>query len=127
MEANLTPKLSPVPPSTQGVDSSICMNNTDKSISCNHTKNALPNDIFKDFFLFFCENVIFHYLKKMFSIYLSWFTQNLLLLHYLYLFCCFLVKSQVTESFLPFSPILFCNADNMLPLRQPLREGNQVI
>ena len=36
MEANLTPKLSPVPPSTQGVDSSICMNNTDKSISCNH-------------------------------------------------------------------------------------------
>ena len=37
MEANLTPKLSPVPPSTQGVDSSICMNNTDKSISCNQS------------------------------------------------------------------------------------------
>ena len=73
-----------------------------------NTKNALPNDIFKNFFLFFCENVIFHYLKKMFSIHLSWFTENLSLLHYLYLFCCFLVKSQVTESFLPFSLILFC-------------------
>ena len=40
-------------------------------------------------------------------------TENLSLLHDLYLFCCFLVKSQVTESFLPFSMILFCKMANM--------------
>ena len=40
-------------------------------------------------------------------------TENLLLLHDLYLFCCFLVKSLVTESFLPFSMILFCKMANM--------------
>ena len=34
MEGKLTPDLSPVSPSTPSVDSSICMNNTDKSISC---------------------------------------------------------------------------------------------
>ena len=37
-----------------------------------------------------------------------WCTENLLLLHDLHLFCCFLAKSQVAESFLPFSMILFC-------------------
>ena len=36
MEGKLTPDLSPVSPSTPSVDSSVCMNNTDKSISCNH-------------------------------------------------------------------------------------------
>ena len=40
-------------------------------------------------------------------------TENLLLLHDLYLFCCFLVKSQVTESFLPFNMIPFCKMPDM--------------
>ena len=39
--------------------------------------------------------------------------KKLLLHHKSYLFCCFLVKSQVTEYFLPFSPIFFCKTANM--------------
>jgi len=39
--------------------------------------------------------------------------KKLLLHHKSYLFCCFLVKSQVTEYFLPFSPISFCKTANM--------------
>ena len=36
------------------------------------------------------------------------YTENLLLLYDPFLFCCLLVKSEVTENFLPFSLILFC-------------------
>ena len=82
-------------------------------------KMLCPRVFLRIYFHFFCKNV--RLLGRSSVSYLSlsmWCTENLLLLHDLYLFCCFLVKSQVTKR--ENKENIFCQPVRYLFIKLPL-------